>query len=105
MAKKAETRLSENDEVNRILHEGIMANPEGRHAEVLEPLKRAVGLEPENPVTHMIYGQTLLPLGGPAQGQERLAGPPRPSRRLGAPRSCAQSSRRSTSFARWPSFT
>ncbi|RNJ71381.1 MAG: tetratricopeptide repeat protein [Thaumarchaeota archaeon S15] len=70
MAKKAETRLSENDEVNRILHEGIKANPEGRHAEVLEPLKRAVGLEPENPVTHMIYGQTLLPLGRPAEALE-----------------------------------
>ena len=70
MAKGGETRLSENDEVNRILLDGIRANPEGRHAEVLEPLKRAVGLEPENPVTHMIYGQTLLPLGRPAEALE-----------------------------------
>jgi len=59
----AGARLSANDEVNETLHRAIEANPQGRSAEVVGPLRRATMIEPENPVTHLIYGQALMPLG------------------------------------------
>lgn len=63
-------RVSDNDEVNAIILGAIEANQQGRHAESVGPLERAVALEPENAVAHLIYGQTLLPLRRPAEALE-----------------------------------